>query len=131
MALQLLIDYLSDLHPFYTSIIRSLPFLDALEVTEAVAHVLAVIPVNGLQNALQQFCLPLAQDLHVVASKEKAVATRDDCTKAGGKHQSVYIFFTIDTDLCISQTCWNSSLYFSRSSTQKFRWTSRIHVSTL
>ncbi|KAI8147628.1 armadillo-type protein [Fennellomyces sp. T-0311] len=79
---ELLIDYLSELHPFYTSIIRTLPLNDALEVTEAIAHVLAVVPVSGLQNALQQFCLPLAQDLHGIAIKENNAASHDECQKA-------------------------------------------------
>ncbi|KAI9495182.1 armadillo-type protein [Zychaea mexicana] len=92
---ELLIDYLSELHPFYTSIIRTLPFIDALEVTEAIAHVLAVVPVSNLQNALQQFCLPLAQDLHSIAIKEGNVQSRDDHQKACDLLELIAAFISI------------------------------------
>ncbi|KAG2219346.1 hypothetical protein INT45_011254 [Circinella minor] len=92
---ELLIDYLSELHPFYTSIIRTLPFNDALEVTEAIAHVLAVVPVSGLQNALQQFCLPLAQDLHGIVVKEPNTHSREDCQKTCDLLELISAFIAI------------------------------------
>jgi transportin-3 len=58
--------------------------LDVLEVTEAVAHVIAVIPTNELLKALQLFCLPLAQKLHDLAIKGNE-ATEKDRRDAAGK----------------------------------------------
>jgi transportin-3 len=82
---QLLVDYLSQLHPFYMNVAKSLPILDIMEVTEAVAHVIAVLPTNEILRALQLFCLPLAQDLHEIAAKGKD-ASKDDRRDAAGKY---------------------------------------------
>jgi transportin-3 len=73
----LLIDYISQLHSFYINVGKTLPISDTLEVTEAVAHVIAVIPVNELLKALQLFCMPLAQQLHDLASKGKDASEKD------------------------------------------------------
>ncbi|KAI9316196.1 armadillo-type protein [Dichotomocladium elegans] len=91
----LLVDYISELHPFYTSVIRTLPFSDALEVTEAVAHVLAEVPVANLQNALQQFCLPLAQDLHAIVMKDETSITREDCVRVGDLLEEIAAFIEV------------------------------------
>ncbi|KAG0171417.1 Nuclear import receptor [Apophysomyces sp. BC1034] len=92
---ELLIDYVAELHPFYVNVVKSLPYSDALEVTEAVAHVLAVIPPTQLQNALQQFCLPLAQDLHTIVSKDKSILAKEDRMKAGDLLEQIGAFFDI------------------------------------
>ncbi|CAO3618834.1 unnamed protein product [Cunninghamella echinulata] len=92
---ELLINYIGELHPFYVSIVKTLPFQDALEVTEAIAHVLAVIPIAELQNALQSFCMPLAQDLHSIVSKGKDVVTKEECVRAGDILEEISAFFTI------------------------------------
>jgi transportin-3 len=80
-----LIDYIGELHPFYVNVVKTLPFQDALGVTEAIAHVLAVIPITGLANALQSFCMPLAQDLHAIIVKGKDAVPKEERIRAGGK----------------------------------------------
>jgi transportin-3 len=84
-----LIDYIGELHPFYVNVVKTLPFQDALGVTEAVAHVLAVIPVAGLTSALQSFCMPLAQDLHTIIVKGKDAVPKEERIRAGGKEELV------------------------------------------
>ncbi|KAI8376491.1 armadillo-type protein [Radiomyces spectabilis] len=91
----LLVDYIGQLHLFYVNVIKSLPFIDAREVTEAVAHVLAVLPVAELQNALQLFCMPLAQDLHTLLSRGKSNLSQDDCVRAGDTLEEIGAFFEI------------------------------------
>ncbi|KAJ2957823.1 hypothetical protein NQZ79_g6514 [Umbelopsis isabellina] len=91
---ELLIDYLSQLHPFYINVGKTLPISDTLEVTEAVAHVIAVIPVNELLQALQLFCMPLAQQLHDVATKGKA-ATEKDRAVAADLLEQINIFLRV------------------------------------
>lgn len=54
-------------------------------MTEAVAHVLAAVPVATMQGTLQHFCLPLAQDLHTIVMKDRALITREDSVRVGGK----------------------------------------------
>ncbi|RCH81760.1 Nuclear import receptor, partial [Rhizopus stolonifer] len=71
---QHLVDYIPQLHAFYLNVVKSLPFRDILEVTEAVSHVMTVISVTEIQNALQLFCLPVAQELHGLVSKGKDVS---------------------------------------------------------
>ncbi|CAO3589815.1 unnamed protein product [Absidia cylindrospora] len=92
---KLLIDYIGELHPFYINVVKTLPFRDALEVTEAIAHVLAVIPVSELTNALQSFCTPLAHEVHTIAAKGKANTTKDDCIRVGDILEQLSAFFDI------------------------------------
>jgi transportin-3 len=39
------------------------------ELTEAVSHILSVVPKEGLLGAMEQFCLPVAQTLHELSSQ--------------------------------------------------------------
>lgn len=80
-----MVDYISQLHSFYLNVVKTLPFRDILEVTEAVSHVITVLPVNEVEKALQLFCLPIAQDLHNIVSKEKDAVSQEECHKIGGK----------------------------------------------
>ncbi|CAO3658469.1 unnamed protein product [Umbelopsis ramanniana] len=91
---ELLVDYLSQLHPFFINVGKTLPILDILEVTEAVAHVIAVIPTNELLKALQLFCLPLAQKLHDVAVKGNE-ATDKDHRDAADLLEQINIFLQV------------------------------------
>ncbi|KAI8336541.1 armadillo-type protein [Chlamydoabsidia padenii] len=90
-----LIDYIGELHPFYVNVVKTLPFQDALGVTEAIAHVLAVIPVSGLSNALQSFCMPLAQDLHTIVAKGKDVVPKEERVRAGDILEQISAFIDI------------------------------------
>lgn len=80
-----MVDFIPQLHVFYLNVVKSLPFRDVLEVTEAVSHVITVIPPNEIQKALQLFCLPIAQELHTIVSRGKDQVSNEDCEKMGGK----------------------------------------------
>ncbi|OAD72189.1 hypothetical protein PHYBLDRAFT_155725 [Phycomyces blakesleeanus NRRL 1555(-)] len=92
---ELLVDYVAQLHLFYLAIVRSLSLEDAFEVTKAVAHVLAVLPTTQVYSTLQLFCLPLAQDLHDIVSKDKAILCHKEITKAGDLLSQIGIYFDI------------------------------------
>ncbi|KAI7870531.1 armadillo-type protein [Spinellus fusiger] len=92
---ELLVDFVSQLHPFYINIVRTLPFNDIIEVTEAVSHVISVIPVAETLNALQSFCLPIAQDLHAIVIEDKGNVGHSKLTKAGDLLEQISIFFEI------------------------------------
>lgn len=79
-----MIGYIPQLQYFFVNVVKTLPFRDVLEVTEAVSHVITVLPPNEIQNALQLFCLPVAQELHGLVSKGKDQLSDDDCVKIGG-----------------------------------------------
>ncbi|RKP09440.1 armadillo-type protein, partial [Thamnocephalis sphaerospora] len=66
---KLLVSYLGMLHPFYVNASKTLNRDDLLEVTEALSHVIAAVPLPELLKMLQTFCLPVCQELHAVASK--------------------------------------------------------------
>ncbi|RUS29267.1 armadillo-type protein [Jimgerdemannia flammicorona] len=74
---ELLIDFLDQLHPFFGNVTKKLPMQDVLEVTEAVAHVIAVISTVELLKALQLFCLPIAQRLHEIGSDASEKLTKE------------------------------------------------------
>ncbi|KAL0080626.1 armadillo-type protein [Phycomyces blakesleeanus] len=92
---ELLIDFVGQLHPFYINIVRTLPFNDIIEVTEAVSHVISVIPASEILNALKSFCLPIAQDLHSIVAKNKNTITQNEIAKAGDLLEQIAIFFEI------------------------------------
>ncbi|TPX49561.1 hypothetical protein SeMB42_g01357 [Synchytrium endobioticum] len=64
----LLVDYLNELHPFYNQLMSKLGKEDRREVAEAISHVIAAVPLPRLLEALQTFCLPIAQQLHTIAT---------------------------------------------------------------
>ncbi|KAI9013361.1 armadillo-type protein [Phycomyces nitens] len=82
---ELLVDYVSQLHLFYLDIGQSVSLDDAFEVTKAVAHVMAALPTSKVYGTLQLFCLPLAQDLHAIVSKDNAGLCHKEIIKAGGR----------------------------------------------
>ncbi|KAI8365426.1 armadillo-type protein [Choanephora cucurbitarum] len=90
-----LVDYVPQLQAFYMNVAKSLPFRDVLEVTEAVSHVITVISPSEIQNALQLFCLPVAQELHGLVSKEKESLSQEDYVKIGDLLEQINVFFDI------------------------------------
>ncbi|KAI9273878.1 armadillo-type protein [Helicostylum pulchrum] len=90
-----LVDYISQLHLFYLNVVKTLPFRDILEVTEAVSHVITVLPINEIEKALQLFCLPIAQDLHNIVSKGKDTVSQEECHKIGDILEQISVFFDV------------------------------------
>lgn len=88
-------DFIPQLHVFYLNVVKTLPFRDILEVTEAVSHVMSVIPASEVQKSLQLFCLPIAQELHGLVSKGKEATTADECTKIGDILEQISVFFDV------------------------------------
>ncbi|GJJ78359.1 transportin-3 [Entomortierella parvispora] len=72
-----LLNYLNQLHQFFMGVTKQLKGLDLLEVTEAVAHVIAAVPNAELANVFQMFCAPIAQQLSVLASKGQGTLEED------------------------------------------------------
>jgi transportin-3 len=66
------LNYLNQLHTFFVGVTNKLSDTDLLEVTEAVAHVVAAVPNENLANVFKMFCLPIAQQLAGLASKNQA-----------------------------------------------------------
>ncbi|CAG8491419.1 5508_t:CDS:2 [Ambispora leptoticha] len=91
---ELLIEYLPQLHPFYLSVTTTLHGVDLIEVTEAVTHVIAAVPPNELLNALQMFCLPIAQKLAEIANKG-ATANETDIKEACEKTDQLSIMIRV------------------------------------
>ncbi|KAF9427872.1 Nuclear import receptor [Podila epigama] len=72
-----LLNYLNQLHSFFVGVTNKLSDTDLLEVTEAVAHVIAAVPNENLANVFKMFCLPIAQQLAEFASKNQATLNDD------------------------------------------------------
>lgn len=72
-----MLNYLNQLHQFFMGVTKQLKGLDLLEVTEAVAHVIAAVPNAELANVFQMFCAPIAQQLSVLASNGQATLEED------------------------------------------------------
>ncbi|KAI8993606.1 armadillo-type protein [Pilobolus umbonatus] len=88
-----LVDYISQLHIFYLNVVKSLPYRDVIEVTEAVSHVINVLPLTEVQKALELFCLPVVQDLHNLVIKGKEGTTKDERTHIGDLLEQIGVFF--------------------------------------
>ncbi|CEJ00632.1 hypothetical protein RMCBS344292_14684 [Rhizopus microsporus] len=99
LALKYLCKDCSKLQVFYVNIIRTLDYPDDNEVTEAISHVLAQLPVSEIQNALQIFCLPVIQQLHELVTKaQSGVSVTDDVksyVKIGDTAVLISIFFKV------------------------------------
>ncbi|KAI8349778.1 armadillo-type protein [Mortierella sp. GBAus27b] len=67
-----LLNYLNQLHAFFSGVTKKLRGIDLLEVAEAVAHVVAAVPNAELTQVFQMFCLPIAQQLAELASKDQS-----------------------------------------------------------
>ncbi|KAF9110554.1 Nuclear import receptor [Mortierella sp. AM989] len=72
-----LLNYLNQLHEFFVGVTKKLKGMDLLEVTEAVAHVVAAVPNAELAQVFQMFCLPIAQQLAAFASKDQSTLEED------------------------------------------------------
>ncbi|KAJ3414766.1 Nuclear import receptor [Chytridiales sp. JEL 0842] len=81
---EMIVNYLSQLHPFYLSIVNVIDREDRKEVTAALAHVIKHIPVvsadatqPNMLKVLEMFCLPIAQRLHEIATAGKPASAED------------------------------------------------------
>ncbi|KAF9939699.1 Nuclear import receptor [Mortierella alpina] len=72
-----LLNYLNQLHTFFVGVTKKLKGMDLLEVTEAVAHVVAAVPNAELAQVFQMFCLPIAQQLALLATKDQTTLEED------------------------------------------------------
>ncbi|TPX70051.1 hypothetical protein SpCBS45565_g02000 [Spizellomyces sp. 'palustris'] len=73
-----LVNYLNQLHLFYFNIVKKLKREQTYDLTEAIAHVLAAVPVSESLTAMQTFCHPIAQRLHEIASTDRNASDGDD-----------------------------------------------------
>ncbi|KAF9180617.1 Nuclear import receptor [Haplosporangium sp. Z 11] len=72
-----LLNYLTQLHSFFVGVTKKLKGMDLFEVTEAVAHVIAAVPNMELAQVFQMFCLPIAQQLAELVSKDRTTLEDD------------------------------------------------------
>ncbi|KAI9592476.1 armadillo-type protein [Syncephalis fuscata] len=82
-ASKLLVSYLTTLHPFYVNACKTLNRDDLLEITEALSHVISVVPTGEVLKTLQTFCLPVCQNLHEIASKGSQIPESERSKVAG------------------------------------------------
>ncbi|CAO3665879.1 unnamed protein product [Rhizopus stolonifer] len=99
-----LVDFVSQLHMFYMNVGTTLSFRDRVEVTEAICHVIAVLPAASIKEALQSFCLPVAQELHALVSKGKKDTRPRDYIYIGDIAEQIGTFFKlIKPDIPVGQ----------------------------
>ncbi|KAF8980943.1 Nuclear import receptor [Entomortierella lignicola] len=72
-----LLNYLNQLHVFFVGVTKKLKGMDLLEVTEAVAHVVAAVPNAELSQVFKMFCLPIAEQLAGLASRGQSTLDED------------------------------------------------------
>ncbi|KAI8910710.1 armadillo-type protein [Powellomyces hirtus] len=73
-----LVNHLEQLHHFYFSTIKNMGRDDAHDVTQAIAHIIAAVPLPQLAVALQKFCHPMAQRLHEITAKGKSSTEEEE-----------------------------------------------------
>ncbi|KAL1917318.1 uncharacterized protein VTP21DRAFT_4974 [Calcarisporiella thermophila] len=101
---ELLIDYLTQLHPFYVNVVKQLKDYELFEVTEAVAYVVAAVPAERLLSCLQMFCAPIAQRLHEIMIKGKAACNEAEIAEAIDLIEQIVIFTQVCTPRDIPTT---------------------------
>jgi hypothetical protein len=102
----MMVDYLKDLHPFYVTAVATLKKHDLLELTEAMAHIVSVVPLDQLLPALQNFLLPLAQRIHEIASTCDA-SSAQACKELEGTPSFLFFndFRYSGAAQCVYKTC--------------------------
>ena len=78
---KLLINHVSQLHPFYQHVSSALDFDSLREVTEGIAHVIAVQPLDKVTDALVLFCEPLAADIMAKLPPNGSASDTQICRK--------------------------------------------------
>ncbi|KAG0141932.1 hypothetical protein CROQUDRAFT_67819 [Cronartium quercuum f. sp. fusiforme G11] len=68
---QHLVSFLPQLHTFYQTISSTLGRDDMFELSGAIAHIIAVMPPHEASSALQSFCMPLVEKLHVIVVQKQ------------------------------------------------------------
>ncbi|KAI5479719.1 mRNA transport regulator (Mtr10) [Pseudohyphozyma bogoriensis] len=89
-----LIPYLSQLHTFVQSVSAKLSPEDLLDISAAIAHIIAAMPPSEAPQALSLFCMPLVEIVHNVTVKE-GVASRDDLRLATDALERLDMFLAI------------------------------------
>ncbi|KAI9278101.1 armadillo-type protein [Sporodiniella umbellata] len=90
-----LVEFVPQLQMFYANVGNTLSYRDKSEVTEAICHVIAVLPVASIKDALQSFCLPVAQKLHAMASKGKDGVSPSQYVEIGDTAEQISTFFKL------------------------------------
>ncbi|KAG0243782.1 Nuclear import receptor [Actinomortierella wolfii] len=98
-----LLNYLQQLHTFFVNVTKKLKGIDLLEVTEAVAHVIAAVPNAELPNIFKMFCLPIAQQLAALASQGTNVSENEVFQMADNLSQLKIFFETVNPQVSPSE----------------------------
>ncbi|KAG0370572.1 armadillo-type protein [Gamsiella multidivaricata] len=99
-----LLNYLNQLHMFFMGVTKKLKGMDLLEVTEAVAHVVAAVPHAELAQVFQMFCLPIAQQLATLASGDQATLENNIPLIIDNISQLKIFFETVNPQVAPSET---------------------------
>ena len=72
-----LVPYLPQLHTFFQTVVTTLGSEDLLDITAAIAHIIAVMPLEEAAAALQLFCMPNIETLHAITSSPTEATKAD------------------------------------------------------
>lgn len=78
-----MINYVSQLHPFYETVAPALDIDSLFEVTEGVAHVVAAQPLERIYEVMGSFCRPIAARIVALQHKDGAADEKDYRKVAG------------------------------------------------
>ena len=78
---KLLVNHITQLHPFYQHVSGALDFESLREVTEGIAHVIAVQPLDKVTDALIMFCEPLAADIMAKMPPAGSTSDKETCRR--------------------------------------------------
>lgn len=76
-----LVPYLPQLHTFYQTVTSKLGVADLLDLTAAIAHIIAVMPTAEAPQALSLFCMPNVELVHALAVRS-TVASKSELRSA-------------------------------------------------
>ena len=84
-----MVPYLEMLMEYYRRASKHMNKYDLLEITEALAELTSGIPFNQVLKVLQEFCLPIASEIHGLANGNTLALqseTSSETAKIQGKH---------------------------------------------
>ncbi|KAL5032389.1 hypothetical protein BDV3_000966 [Batrachochytrium dendrobatidis] len=102
-----LVNLLPQLYSFYVRTVESVSRDDCRQLTEAVAHIIKIVPSPEIVAAVQLFALPIAQKLHafVGLSNEPSADQKKEIACAINQLSTLFRFILPDTPLSQPHPC--------------------------
>lgn len=122
---KLLQDHVSQLHDFYESVLDKLPPASQEEITEGVASVVSVQPVNKIYDTLKLYCDPIMKRLIARASEAKNEQHDEGKLAVAGVFRSPDAYYSSNTNNSSIRLFATSDGFYTKRSALRLTFTTQ------